>query len=201
MASKHKQSKAERTLDKILDAAIECYTTQGIGKTSLDDVAKAAGIGRTTLYRYVDNRDDLLNKVVVRDAQQQQQEMSVLTRYHDDFASGLVDTAIYIMRGRRNRPMNALLFGSRDSALTDSVSLSPASFYPMTEKLMGPLFEKAVASGQIREGVSLQLASRWAARILLSLINYPEEFLDDEKSLREFLEAFLVPSLVRDQHK
>ena len=51
--------KAELTLTRILDAALDCYVRQGIGATTLEDVARAAGVGRSTLYRYVDNRDDL----------------------------------------------------------------------------------------------------------------------------------------------
>ena len=193
-----KPRKAELTLARILDAALDCYTRQGIGGTTLEDVARAAGVGRSTLYRYVDNRDDLLLQVVQRDAVQQQEEMSLLTRYQDDFGQSLVDNMIYVMGGRRSRPINALLFGSSDNSLIDRVGLSPGDFHPMAEALMAPLFEKAQAQGQIREGVTLEQAAKWCTRVLLSLINYPEEFLEDEVALREFLQKFLVPSLVRD---
>jgi AcrR family transcriptional regulator len=191
-----KISKAELTLGRILDAALECYGARGIAGTSLDEVAKTAGIGRTTLYRYVDNREDLLQKVILRDARQQQEEMSVLARYHDNLADSLVDSIVFIMRGRRTRPMNRILFGAGDDALLDRINLSPAHFYSMAEKMMEPLFLKARDAGQIREGVSLRQMSRWVARIILSLINYPEEFLEDEAALREFLQTFLVPSVV-----
>ena len=190
--------KAELTLTRILDAALDCYVRQGIGATTLEDVARAAGVGRSTLYRYVDNRDDLLLKVVQRDAVQQQEEMRLLTRYQNDFGQSLVDSIIYVMRGRRSRPINALLFGSNENDLIDRVNLSPGDFHPMAEELMAPLFEKAFAQGQIREGVTLEQAAKWTTRILLSLINYPEEFLEDEVALRDFLQKFLVPSLVRD---
>lgn len=194
-----KYSKAQLTLAKILDAALECYRARGIAHTSLDEVAKAAGIGRTTLYRYVDNREDLLNKVVWRDAQQQQEEMSVLVRYHDNLADSLVDSIVYIMRGRRTRPMNVLLFGSGDDAVIDQVNLSPANFYGMAERMLEPLFVKALNEGRIREGVTLEQLSQWVARIILSLISFPEGYLEDEKALREFLETFLVPSVVNTE--
>lgn len=193
---KGKITKAQRTLESILDAALECYGAKGIGNTSLDEVAKVAGIGRTTLYRYVDNRDDLLNKVVLRDARQQQEEMSVLTRYHDNFADSLVDSIVYIMRGRRSRPMNVLLFGSDDDAVIERVNLSPVNFYSMSETMLEPLFKQAMDSGQIRPGVTLGQMSQWVARVILSLVNYPEEYLEDENALREFLRNFLVPSVV-----
>lgn len=193
---KAKFTKAEQTRERVLDAALACYGANGIAGTTLDEVAKAAGIGRTTLYRYVDNREDLLNKVVLRDARQQQEEMSVLARYHDNLADSLVDSIVYIMRGRRTRPMNVILFGEGDDALIDRINLSPGNFYGMAEKMMEPLFLKAQEAGEVREGVTLKQMSQWVARIILSLINYPEEFLTDERALREFLQTFLVPSIV-----
>lgn len=193
-----KQSKAQQTLNRILDAALACYEEQGISSTSLEDVAKGAGIGRTTLYRYVDNRDDLLGKVVFRDAMQQQEEMQVLARYHDNLADSLVESTVYVLRGRRTRPINKLLFGSSDQAVIERINLSPANFYDMTANSLRELFESARQSGQIREGVTLELASQWVARLILSLVTYPEEFLEDEDALRAFLKAFLVPSVIKD---
>jgi len=191
-------TKAQKTLDKILDGAIACYTRDGIGKTSLDEVARAAGVGRTTLYRYVDNRDDLLAKVLLRDAQLQQEELLVLMRSHDDFGQWLVESMVHVMRGRRTRPMNALLFGDEGSTLLDRINLAPANFYGVAQELLEPLFEVARSRGQIREGVTAEGAARWTARVQLSLINYPEEFLNDEDALRDYLRLYFVPSLVKD---
>jgi AcrR family transcriptional regulator len=193
-----RSGKAQQTLDRILDAAIACYTDKGIAGTTLDEVAGRAGVGRTTLYRYVSNRDDLLNKVVLRDAQEQQAEMAVVTRYHDHLADSVVDSIVHIMRGRRHRPMNQLLFGAGNEAVIERINLSPANFYPMARQMMEPLFDQALASGEIRDGVDLDGATHWVTRIILSLITYPEEFLHDEDGLRRFLRSFLVPSLTRD---
>lgn len=100
------------------------------------------------------------------------------------------------MRGRRTRPMNMVLFGAGDEAGIDRINLSPANFYAIAEQMIEPLFLKAQASSEIRDGVSLPQMSQWVARIILSLINDPEEFLEDETGLREFLQMFLMPSVV-----
>ena len=36
---------------RLVDAALECVAKWGVEKTSLDDVAKSAGISRATVYR------------------------------------------------------------------------------------------------------------------------------------------------------
>ena len=38
----------------------------------------------------------------------------------------------------------------------------------------------------------------WVARITLSLVTYPEEFLNDEEALRRYLRRFLIPSIIKD---
>ena len=50
----------------------------------------------------------------------------------------------------------------------------------------------------MRDGVTLSEASDWVARITLSLVTYPEDFLNDEESLRRYLRIFLVTSLIKD---
>lgn len=49
---------------EILDAAAALFRAQGYADTSLGDVAAYVGIGRTTLYEYFSDKDDLLASVV-----------------------------------------------------------------------------------------------------------------------------------------
>ena len=43
-----------------------CYERNGISKTNIDEVAREAGVSRTTFYRYAKNREDLFNQVLQR---------------------------------------------------------------------------------------------------------------------------------------
>ncbi len=190
-----KSTKAEKTLNRILDAALRCYEASGIAGTRLEDVAREAEIGRTTLYRYVDNRDDLLAKVIQRDASEQLEELEILNRYQRSLADGMVDSVAYIMRGRRSRPINKLLFAGEGAI--NQTNLSPATIYPLAERLFAPQFYLAQERGELRDGVTLDEANRWITRVILSLITYPEEFLEDEEALRKFVRQYLVPSLVK----
>jgi AcrR family transcriptional regulator len=69
MATKRPQSKdrkprtdALRNRERILEAAKEAFTRSG-ADTSLDDIAKQAGVGAGTLYRHFPARDALLEAV------------------------------------------------------------------------------------------------------------------------------------------
>jgi AcrR family transcriptional regulator len=69
MAMKRSQSKdrkprtdAQRNRERILEAAKEAFSRSG-ANTSLDDIAKQAGVGAGTLYRHFPTREDLLEAV------------------------------------------------------------------------------------------------------------------------------------------
>jgi len=69
MAMKPSQSKdrkprtdAQRNRERILEAAKEAFTRSG-ANTSLDDIARQAGVGAGTLYRHFPTRDELLEAV------------------------------------------------------------------------------------------------------------------------------------------
>jgi AcrR family transcriptional regulator len=48
----------------IMDAAAAVFRTQGLARTSVDDIARAAGVDRATLYYYVGNKDELFGELV-----------------------------------------------------------------------------------------------------------------------------------------
>ncbi len=53
--------------DRILDGALACIARVGVGKTTLDDVAREAGCGRATVYRCFPGRQALLRAVLDRE--------------------------------------------------------------------------------------------------------------------------------------
>lgn len=53
--------------ESILDAALAEFDRHGIRRVALDDVARRAGVSRTTIYRRFANRDDLVAAVMDRE--------------------------------------------------------------------------------------------------------------------------------------
>ena len=51
----------------ILDAALVEFERHGFRRVALDDVAKRAGVSRTTIYRRFVNRDELVGAVIERE--------------------------------------------------------------------------------------------------------------------------------------
>ena len=60
--SRKPRADAQRNRQRILEVAKEAFTRSG-ANTSLDDIAKQAGVGPGTLYRHFPTRDELLEAV------------------------------------------------------------------------------------------------------------------------------------------
>src|SRR5690606_34001617 len=57
-------ARGRATRKRILDAAADLIQRHGVAAVTLDDVERAAGVGRSQLYHYFDDRDDLIRSVV-----------------------------------------------------------------------------------------------------------------------------------------
>ncbi|WP_306215400.1 TetR/AcrR family transcriptional regulator [Actinoplanes sp. RD1] len=64
MATEPTTARGRATRARILQAASELIFRNGVGAVRLDDVEAAAGVGRSQLYHYFTDRDDLVRAVV-----------------------------------------------------------------------------------------------------------------------------------------
>ncbi|MFC7844352.1 TetR/AcrR family transcriptional regulator [Streptomyces sp. NPDC057382] len=53
-------------METILDAAYVCFTRHGVRRTTMDDIARAAGMSRPAVYQHVRNKQDAFHRLVQR---------------------------------------------------------------------------------------------------------------------------------------
>lgn len=51
---------------EVLDATYECLTRYGVRRTTMEDIASAAGMSRAAAYQYVRNKDDAFRGLAIR---------------------------------------------------------------------------------------------------------------------------------------
>jgi len=74
---------AERT-SQILDAMERCVARFGLEGTSLEEVAREAGVKRSILRHYVGNREDLVRAMALRFAERYQEQLRELNEFVGD---------------------------------------------------------------------------------------------------------------------
>ena len=61
----------EAKREAILDAALSLFAERGYHGTSVPSIAKRAGVGAGTLYRYFENKEKLVNALFLREKREQ----------------------------------------------------------------------------------------------------------------------------------
>jgi AcrR family transcriptional regulator len=71
-----KLSKEEQIKEEIINAAQRLFQKYGLNKTTMEDIAKAAGKGKSTLYYYYASKDDVFEAVAVKEINETISEVS-----------------------------------------------------------------------------------------------------------------------------
>lgn len=175
-------------LDPFLDAAARCFARHGVGRTSVQDVARELGIDRTTVYRQVGTIDQQVRLLLARDLNR------LLSSIHSELegrsgAEVIVEVLDAVVSFARAHPVLAKVLAHEPELLGPFlVSDLPALISRITA-ILAPLLGRAMDQGHLARRDPLAVAA-WLARIGVSLILAPPP-----GDTRAFLAELLVPAL------
>lgn len=181
-------------LEAILDAAVVEFERHGFRRVALDDVARRAGVSRTTIYRRFANRDELVAAVVEREngalfadiAQELKQSGPQANYYVEAFT-------LSILKFRGHRILNGMLAEDPGFVLELAHRHWSAAVERMAEALrvIFPAgFAERIGPAAVNELADVIL--RYAAMVLLLPSVQP---LDTADELRAFARQHFLPSL------
>lgn len=191
-------SKTKRVRERLLDAAEECLQQFGPQKTSMEDVARAAGMSRATVYRYFENRDALLLAVASRQAANLATDAMAYLGKFDDISDWLVEGLLYTLRELPNRPVLASLVTSLDSRSGTTLFLGSNGMIEIGVRVLEPVFTGAKQQGLVREDIDLKFLIDWLLRVLWTYLNAPSQVADDEEGMRRLFRMMLIPAVLKD---
>lgn len=178
----------------ILDAALVEFERHGFRRVALDDVARRAGVSRTTIYRRFANRDELVGAVIEREnavlftdiAAELKRAAKPANYYVEAFTQS-------ILMFRRHRVLNQMM--TDEPALV--LELAHRHWRSAIDRMAEALRVIFPAGFADRIGASAvdelaEVILRYAAVVLLLPSAEPLTTADD---LRAFAERHFVPSL------
>jgi AcrR family transcriptional regulator len=185
--------------ETILDAALVELERHGFRKVALDDVARRAGVSRTTIYRRFANRDELVGAVIERENVALFADIAAELNAADlkdvkPQANYYVEAfTLSIMRFRRHRVLNQMIIDD------------PALAQEMLHRHYGAAVERMAAALRVifPEGFAERIGAaavndladtilRYAAMVLLLPSVQPLRTADD---VRAFATRHFLPSL------
>jgi AcrR family transcriptional regulator len=183
--------------ERFLDAAESCYTRFGLAKTTVEDVARAAGVSRATVYRYFRNRDELLLGVLAREASRLAADAEIYLQRFDDVGSWIVEGMLYCLAEIPSRPLMSMFFAPEDVGAASRLMLTSERLLEIGADILRPLFEPARRQGLLRKSVELEALMEWVLRILTSYLTVPSHLATSEAELRQLLRVMILPVLLK----
>lgn len=105
------------TRERILQAALSVMAARGLAKLALEDVARAAGVSRQTVYRYFGSRDALVTAVILREEETFIAAVSAAAEEHADFRDAVEALITAALRVARAHPLLDRLLETEPEAL------------------------------------------------------------------------------------
>ncbi len=134
----------------LLVAAAKDVLGQGGPNASLEAVAKQAGVGIGTLYRHFPTREDLFHAVFSREVEQLIAALERLEGASDPIEAlrGWLHSNVAVVETKRG------LLGALSLVMTEESKQTYAEVFGRMTAAINRLLERAVAAGQIRDGVT-----------------------------------------------
>lgn len=181
-------------VEAILDAALVEFDRHGIRKVALDDVARRAGVSRTTIYRRFANRDDLIAAVMDRENARLFSEIAEELKVTRPQSNPYVEAfTAAMLRSRGHRVLNRMI--ADEPALT--LQLAGRHYGAAViriERALQVIFPAGFAE-RIGPGVVRELAETiWRYAMMLLLLPSGEP-IETAEQIREFATRHFLPSL------
>jgi AcrR family transcriptional regulator len=180
---------------RILDAALRVTEESGLRRTTMDDVAREAGLARVTLYRHFENKDALVQAVILREAERFFAALDSATasccraeeRVVEGFATAIAFLRAHALLQRllRTEPEAILPY------LTGQTPVVPAARNAVAERLT----DDALVDPLPRERA--KAAAEMFVRLAHSFLLSPDDSLGlgSREGARRFARRYLAPAL------
>lgn len=183
---------------RILAAASEQFAEQGVRKTSVEDVARRAGVARITVYRRFKNKDVLIENVVIRELLTLMSAFEQAIPRGSTVAIGMVEGAAACLRAINGNPLfkELLLWRPGSDASTQSTSYDTSVIRSVTGFIADQL-RREQQTLRIPADQNLEIIAELLTRLILSYVISPAIHVDfdDDEQVCAFVYRYLVPML------
>lgn len=195
MTSKNAVEQADSIESRILDAALVQFEQVGIKKTTIEDIARRAGVDRVTVYRRVGSRDDVVQIVATREVGRVLAEMAAIPERHDTLDDLVADMFVTVITLWRKHALVERLLTLEPDRLLPQLTTDGGPTFTMAVAATASAMQRAADNGLLADSTDLLTRAEILCRFVHSLILQPDSCipLDTTAELDAFARKFLVP--------
>ena len=183
---------AKESKQEIINAAARCFEQYGPQRTSMDDIAEAAGISRKTLYRIFNDRPKLIQAILesrwTKIAKKIQRRIAKATSFEEALLEGSVTA---VSAARSDKLTNDIIHKATDHNLEQFLLRGNERIYKANQDIWLTAIEEARREGAIKPHLSNDRIIEIIASIHALLLMRD----DPPVKQRAFLKDVLLPAV------
>ncbi|XNL82725.1 TetR/AcrR family transcriptional regulator [Actinomadura madurae] len=182
---------------RVLDAAYDQFSRLGIQRSTMEDVARRAGVSRITVYRRFATKDALVEQVIRREFRRYFDRFLVEIEQAETAADRVVLGFVSSMRAiRRNPLIGGLMATEPDTVLPTMINDEGRTLATVRRFVAGQL-RREQRAGTVPDDLDVDFVAEMMVRVSASFLAIPSELvdLDDDEQVAEVARRFLVPML------
>ena len=164
-----------RREERLLDAATRLLVRWGYRKTTIDDVAREAGVGKGTIYLHWKDKNDLFRAAIWRERQRYSEELQ--RRIAADPEGGLLHrVTIHGMLAALSNPLMAAIFRGKSDIFNGFLGASDTDFLNQLVGDSDAYFDQLQHAGLIRADIPASIITYLLTALKVGIINSPDIF-------------------------
>ena len=177
MAPVRQAAPDERRLreERLLDAAARLLVRWGYRKTTIDDVAREAGVGKGTVYLHWNDKNELFRSAILRERRRYTEELE--RRIAADPEGGLLHrVAAHGMLATLDNPLMAAIIRGRSDIFNGFLGAQDPAFLEQIVGSADTYFVELQRAGLLRADVPAATITYLLTALKVGIINSPDIF-------------------------
>jgi AcrR family transcriptional regulator len=183
--------------DQIVQAALACFEEVGIRRTSMDDIARAAGVGRMTVFRRFESKDRLAQTVLLRVVADATARIRAAFLGERDLETALTEALVVSVKELRDHPLLVKVLRTEPEAFLRTLTTDGATVIAVVRRSVADWLGSS--GGGPLSDEDAEMVAETITRIGMSLILTPQGPIpiDDDQRFRAYAARYLVPGIAR----
>ena len=182
---------------RVLDAAYEQFCRMGVQRSTMEDVARRAGVSRITVYRRFSTKDALFEQVVRREFRRYFDRFLTDIARAETVADRVVLGFVSSLRAIRGNPLIGGLIATEPDLVVPSMISDGGRTLATVRQFVAGQLRREQRAGNVSADLDVDFVAEMMVRVSASFLAIPSLLfdLDDEDQLAALARRFLVPML------
>jgi AcrR family transcriptional regulator len=184
--------------ERLLQATFACVARYGIAKTTVEDVAREAGVSRATVYRqFPGGKDQLIGDTIRWETARFFAELAVAIEHASDFETTLEEAIVFARAALKQHAVFQKVLETEPDLLLPQMSVDDSLVRSMVAAFLKAHLEPE--ADRLSDGLTVDQVADHVSRLLLSFFNAEGSWdLTDREQVNLLVRTQLLAGVFRE---